>query len=598
MRISTITNWAYGVTLLLTGLSGAAFMAAGAAADAERAAVETHLTYAAAAEDLARGAAALTDAARLAAIRNDPRHMADWRRERTIVRQRDRALQRVRVLDAANAERAAIAEAERRLAELDRIQAAGVAAAVAGDTAQARTLLFGADHERALAVVEGGLDHFAALVTARTSLELRAAQRRCDDARQLAQVMLGLTALVFLGVLYFVLRRRVSRPLARLTGVVLRLARQDFAVLVPATPRRDEIGDITDAVRVFRDNGLERERLEAEREADRRLKGAVLQMTHRLQACQTCEELAEVVACFVPQTFPGFAGRLYLADQARNAFIEAAAWRDPTSAAPSFPPTACWGVRRGRAHARTADGHEIACPHLGESARPSLCVPLAAQGDTIGLIYLEAEDGSLLPEPSRQFLDLLCDHVALALANLRLRARLASLAERDGLTGLFNRRRLDEALAGLAPDAQVAAIMADVDHFKRFNDDFGHDAGDAVLQHIARILEQTACEAGATAYRFGGEEFVVLIPDADIEVGRDLAERIRTRAAAGAFTHLGRALGHITLSLGVAAAAQSIPPRNLIRCADAALLEAKAAGRDRTILAGSPLEPDGDRAAA
>lgn len=587
MRISTITNWAYGATLVLTGVSAAAFLAAGRAAETERAALEQHLAFAAVSEDLTEGAEELTDAARLVAMRGGPRALADWRLKLTTERRRERALEQVRRMDASPAERAAVAEAEAHVAELDRIQAEAVGAAEAGDVARAQALLFGADHESALAAVEGGLAHFRALVSARTSAELRTAQQQSDAAGWLAKLMLAATALVFLGVLYFVLRRRVSRPLVRLTGVVMRLARQDFAVEVPANRRRDEIGDITDAVRVFRDNGLERERLEAEREADRRLKDAILQMTHRLQACQTCEELAEVVACFAPQTFPDFAGRLYVLDQARNGLIEASAWLDPSGSEPSFPPTACWGVRRGRVHIHADDGHEVACPHVAQAGPPCVCAPLTAQGDTIGLIYLEARVGAApLAGARRQFLDLLSDNVALALANLRLRARLADLADRDGLTGLFNRRRLDQALAALPADAQVACIMADIDHFKRFNDAFGHDAGDAVMQHVAQILQHAAHEAGAAAYRFGGEEFTVLTQDADADAARDLAEVIRDRVAAHAVAHLGRPVGRITLSLGVAAVAPGIAPKTLLRCADAALLEAKGGGRDQVVVAG------------
>src|SRR5262245_23590827 len=147
MRISTITNWAYGITLLLTGLSGAAFLISAKAADAERAAVEQHLTFDALADDLMVGAEQLSDEARLYAIRGDARHLEAYRLELTEERRRDRALQRVRAVDPAPEELAAIAYAERNLAELDRLEASGVEAAERGDSAHAQQILYGPEYE-------------------------------------------------------------------------------------------------------------------------------------------------------------------------------------------------------------------------------------------------------------------------------------------------------------------------------------------------------------------------------------------------------------------------------------------------------------------
>jgi len=585
MRISTITNWAYGFTVLLTGMSSAAFLFAARAAERERAAVEQNLAFDVVAEELAIGVEKLTDEARLYVVRGATRHLEAYRHEAGEVRRLDRALQRVRAIDAAPGERAAIAEAERNLGELSRIERSAVEAAAGGDRTLGQQTLFGPEHERAESAVVGALDHFRALSSARTDGEMRAAQRVNDAAGLVAKVMLGLTALLFLGVLYFILRRRISLPLTRMTGIVVRLARQDYDVEVPTDRRRDEIGDMTNAIQVFRENGLERERLEAERQADQNAKDCILQMTHRLQACVTREELAEVVACFAPQTFPDLAGRLYVLEEHRNALTLASSWLDPAHSPDTFAPTSCWGVRRGRTHANHGRSDEVACPHVADPLAPTLCVPLTAQGDTIGLLYFE-ERPELAPRHGtpRMFLDLMADNVALALANQRLRERLASLAERDGLTGLLNRRRLDEALRALKPGAPLACVMVDIDHFKRFNDQFGHDAGDAVMQHVAQILRE-GTESVGDAYRFGGEEFTLLLPGLNAMAARELAERLRAQVASAALAHHGRLLGRITISLGVAAAPADGPAAAVVRCADAALLQAKASGRDRTVLA-------------
>lgn len=212
-------------------------------------------------------------------------------------------------------------------------------------------------------------------------------------------------------------------------------------------------------------------------------------------------------------------------------------------------------------------------------------MPLNAQGDTIGLLYFEERSGLVPAQPAqRLYLELLSDNVALTLANLRLRERLANLAVRDGLTGLFNRRSLDAALNQFArePGRQLACVMIDIDHFKRFNDSFGHDAGDAVMQHVAQVMIDVVGAAGA-AYRFGGEEFTLLLPGFDEAAARQIAEALRVRIAEGPLAHHGRMLGHITISLGLAVAPDDGPAATLLQRADAALLQAKSLGRDRTV---------------
>jgi len=596
MRISTITNWAYGATVLLTGLAGAAFITAAVAADRERDAVERHLALDGAAEALVVGTETLTDEARLFAMRGQMRHLEAYRHERSLARTRERALDRVKTLDPARSERATLDVAERSFDTLVRIEDAAVAAARAGRGEEARATLFGPEHEQVQARVLSSLETFRALVAARTEAEMRAARADNDRASLVAKALLLLTAALFLAVLYFVLRRRVSVPLTRMAGIVTRLARQDFAVEVPAHRRRDEIGDMTQAIQVFRENGLERDRLEAERRIDQRAKDCILQMTYRMQACQNRQELADVVACFAPQAFPDLAGRLYVLDTKRNALVLAASWLDPEGSPESFAPGACWGVRRGRTHVNDGEAGDIPCPHAADAGSATLCVPLTAQGDTIGLLCFEARaetDAGAEARTPRVFLDLMSDNISLALANQRLRERLADLAERDGLTGLFNRRRLDEALRTIGATEPVSCVMVDIDHFKRFNDTFGHDAGDAVMQHVAQILRDEVGEDGG-AYRFGGEEFTILLPGVDAASAFGVAERIRQAVGAAPLAHHGRLLGRVTVSLGLAASPVDTPAATLLQCADAALLKAKAAGRDRTVTA----RPPGPRARA
>jgi diguanylate cyclase (GGDEF)-like protein len=590
MRISTITNWAYGITLLLTGLSGGAFILSEAADVEERAAVEQHLALDDESDTLAMDAERRTDEARLFVMRAAPRHLAAFQRETRDIRSLEQTIARLRAGPITPAERAALDAAESHIDELDAIETGAIAAFQHGDAAGAQQMLFGPDHERAQLAVLEPVNRFRDLVAARTENAMGQAQARSDWLSEAAKLLLAITALLFLGVLYFILRRRVAVPLGHMTRIVKRLAGQDYAVEVPVDRRRDEIGEMHQAIEVFRENGLERDRLDAEQAADRRTKDAILQMMHRLQACATQNELAEVVITFAPQIFPGHAGHLYVLNEGRTTLSLAGSWLDPRHSAISFAPTACWALRRGRPHHSNHDHSDIACLHIDEATDSSLCMPLTAQGDAVGLLYFERREG--LPETAspRLYLELVAENIGLALANLRLRKRLTQLAVRDPLTSLLNRRCLDETLNRRARDAiaePVTCLMIDIDHFKRFNDEFGHDAGDAVLQHVAQMMVD-GFDGEASTFRFGGEEFTVLLPGCDEAAGASIADQVRGRIATAALSHRGRVLPNVSISVGVADAPTGGPVTNLLSRADAALLRAKELGRNQVVCASHP----------
>lgn len=587
MRISTITNWAYGLTIAMTLVSSAAFLLSARAAGDERAAVEHRLSLEEFGDALALESEVRSDEARLYAMRGAERHLAAFRREEGEIGARERAIDGLRRLGLTSAESAALHQAERNLDELDRLEQSAIAKMGAGDRAGAQALLFGPDHERAQAAVLDPIARFRDLVSARSDMTVRQARRTSDALSLVAKIMLGLTAALFLGVLYFVLRRRVALPLARMAGIVTRLANQDYAVDVPADRRRDEIGDMNKAIRVFRNNGLERDRLDAAQRADRETKDLILQMMHRLQACESQEELAEVVTCFAPQVFPGLPGHLYVLNDSRTGLARVGTWLDPAQPTTAFPSTACWGLRRGRPHVSDGAGGDVPCPHVGETGTTSLCVPLTAQGDTVGLLYFEEAAAGETAAATGLYLELMAENIGLALANLRLRERLTNLAIKDALTGLFNRRCLDETLNRRARERKgepLSCLMIDIDHFKRFNDEFGHDAGDAVMQHVAQVMLDIVGNDGSV-YRFGGEEFSILLPDIAAPTAFDTAERLRDAVASAPLAYRGRILDAVTISVGVAASPDDSPANSLITRADAALLEAKRRGRNRSVRA-------------
>jgi diguanylate cyclase (GGDEF)-like protein len=588
MRITTITNWAYGITVILTALSGASFIMSSRSALQERAAAEEHLVLDTLAEELALGAEVRSDEARLYVMRGEERHLQAFHAEEQAERRRETAASKLAARTLTAAEAQALLTVDANAEALDKIESAAVEAFQRGDKAAAQTALFGPEHERVQGELLQMVAHFRDLTATRTASELEAARLRSNWWSLVAKIMLALTGALFVAVLYFVLRRRVAMPLRRMTGIVSRLARQDYSVEVPIDRRADEIGEMNEAIEVFRTNLIERERLDAERRVDQHTKDLILQMMHRVQACQNQEELTDVIVRFAPQIFPGLAGGLYILSDEDASLMRVGAWLDPEHSAAVFPAAECWGLRRGRAHHSNDSGSDVPCQHVAPPGVTALCVPLTALGEMIGLLYLEEPGGEVLGAMGpRLYLELIAENVGLAIANLQLREKLTRLAIRDPLTGLFNRRFLDETLhrhARKHGGERLACLMIDIDHFKRFNDQYGHDAGDLVMQFVGQTLRDTCAPVG-DAFRFGGEEFTTLLPSLGEQQGIELAEMLRQKISSVALSHAGHILGKVSVSIGVAASPEGGSVETLVTRADAALLAAKAAGRDRTIAA-------------
>jgi diguanylate cyclase (GGDEF)-like protein len=315
-------------------------------------------------------------------------------------------------------------------------------------------------------------------------------------------------------------------------------------------------------------------------------------MAHRMQACRTDAELTAVLRSFLPRVLPDTAGALYAHNNSRNMLVKQVDWGDPAAAVENFSPGECWGLRRGQAHVVAAPGSDITCAHLGNDQQVYRCEPILAGGEVVGLLYLEGIVGT--EEHFR--LTILVENIALSLVNHRLQRTLREQSIRDPLTNLFNRRYMEEALATeVARSARsglnLGIVMCDVDHFKSFNDRFGHEAGDVLLQAVGGLI-RSHFRDGDVACRYGGEEFAIIAPGADVSHLRARAERLRRAVAALSMQHQGRALGDITMSFGIASwpVGADGDAGEIVRAADAALYEAKGAGRNRVVAATPPLK--------
>ncbi len=322
-------------------------------------------------------------------------------------------------------------------------------------------------------------------------------------------------------------------------------------------------------------------------------------MVELLQICETPEEAFPIIGQFAGELFPDLGGGLFLLNSSNNLLALTSHWGSLQAGEAVFTPGDCWGLRQGRPYACGASPGSVIhprCRHIAKNvAGDYFCMPLTAQNETLGLLYLEktgeVENG--ITGSQQKLARTLAEHISLSLANLRLRETLRHQAIRDSLTGLFNRRYLMETLDREIARAQrratgLGVIMLDVDHFKRFNDTYGHEAGDRLLAVLGRYL-QGVIRAEDIACRYGGEEFTLILPEITEETLLERAEQIRAGAKELEVLHQGRLLGEITLSLGVSSFPQhGRDGETLLQAADAALYQAKRAGRNQVIMAGCP----------
>jgi diguanylate cyclase (GGDEF)-like protein len=317
------------------------------------------------------------------------------------------------------------------------------------------------------------------------------------------------------------------------------------------------------------------------------------EMGDLLQSCQTAEEGYEVIGDFGGKLFEGDDGALYVRNPSRTMLESVAVWGASADMNNVFPPGDCWALRRGGPFV-TEPGSQLRCAHAAPSEHELLCVPMVAQGEILGSIHIRLHEGHPADIETRKALAIsMGEQLGLAMANFRLRETLRNQSIRDPLTNLYNRRYVQESLEREVHRARrnkrpVSVVMLDVDHFKSFNDTFGHDAGDAVLKAVAAVFKSNVRKEDIVC-RYGGEEFMLVLPDASLDNAGRRAEFVRSAVEDMHVTHDGRKLDEVTLSMGVA----SFPSHGqtweaVVAAADAALYKAKRAGRNRVVLHENP----------
>jgi diguanylate cyclase (GGDEF)-like protein len=316
-------------------------------------------------------------------------------------------------------------------------------------------------------------------------------------------------------------------------------------------------------------------------------------MNDFLQTSTTEGEAYSVIAETVTRLFPENSGAVFVLNNSHDMLEAAAVWGKVPPANLIFPPHECWAHRRGQLHMGV--GRDRQCPHVTEDGNTHVCLPLHAQGETLGILYLiDRPPGSDGSEDERttancKLARILANNVGLGIANLKLRESMRNLSIRDPLTGLFNRRYMQEALIqeqhrSRRNKVELAVIMIDIDYFKKYNDKFGHDGGDAVLRALGTFLRSHVRKSDIVC-RYGGEEFAVILSPSTADGATLRAEKIREEAQLMKVHHANRDLGAITLSLGVAMfPEQGNDAESIVKAADVALYRAKRSGRNRVVM--------------
>ncbi|HDZ49280.1 hypothetical protein LCGC14_0185260 [marine sediment metagenome] len=410
----------------------------------------------------------------------------------------------------------------------------------------------------------------------------------------------ALTALV----LWLLLAHRTSLAVNGITLAAKRMTEGDWRTRAPELGE-DELAGMAQAFNIMA------ERLEkmvtAESQARQTLSQRVddmvtsrtkemLAMNHLVEMLQSChlrDEATQVLRSVLPGLFTKTSGALLLRDEEGERYTIRVAWGEQAEQAEVVIREAdCWSLRRGKPYevsSMVAQG--VVCEHIKPQAGNHYCTPLTAHGNTLGVLHISIPSNRHKEwENRKQLAQAVAEQVSLSLANIQLRERLQQQSVRDPLTGLYNRRYLEESIQRELARAKressaLSVIMLDLDYFKRINDDYGHSAGDKVLVAVSELLKN-ALRGEDLVCRFGGEEFTLIMPGANLEIAAQRGEQLRS-----AIEQLTIDIGDdttltVTSSLGIAAYPDHGGDAQLLLDeADDALYKAKHAGRNQVVAA-------------
>jgi diguanylate cyclase (GGDEF)-like protein/PAS domain S-box-containing protein len=345
---------------------------------------------------------------------------------------------------------------------------------------------------------------------------------------------------------------------------------------------------------------LQRSVLELERRnQEMRLVGEMVEL---LESCRSLEEAYEIVTRRILYLLQDTNGALYMITPSRNMLECVGRWGESAlEFEKTFDHEDCWALRRNKPHGMESEASDLICKHVeGANCAPGayLCLPMVAHGEVMGLLHIRfASENKNTKSIIANSAKAVTEQLSLILANLRLRDTLRNQSIRDPQTGLFNRRYMEDSLDRELSRAErsgksVVVAMLDIDHFKHLNDNYGHSAGDAVLRDWSKLLI-SRFRGSDIVCRYGGEEFVIILPEISVDNARQRLEQLRQDLRRVVVRQDGQTIDGVTVSMGIAYyPIHGRTDQSLLQAADKALYRAKELGRDCIVTASEEAQDD------
>jgi diguanylate cyclase (GGDEF)-like protein len=305
-----------------------------------------------------------------------------------------------------------------------------------------------------------------------------------------------------------------------------------------------------------------------------------------LQLCHNSDEAYTAIKLAAQKLFTNINGGLTITNLTNQQEL-VLYWGEVQILLSSFPSNQCWAYRSANQYIVNDFHEELICQHYNHTPEGRyICIPLIVNTQVIGILNFNIPSKLSITTYMEEIIISFSNAIKLSIENNKMFEQLQEQSIHDPLTKLFNRRYLDEVLSSelrkmFRDKLSLCVAMLDLDHFKNFNDSFGHEAGDIVLKFIGEYLNNTH-RGGDVACRFGGEEFVLVFPNTEIDKVLPRLEQIRNDIKNQKIQYNGITLPSITISIGVAQAPlHGATAEDIIRAADKALYSAKQSGRDK-----------------
>ncbi|HHT0591974.1 TPA: diguanylate cyclase [Legionella anisa] len=310
-------------------------------------------------------------------------------------------------------------------------------------------------------------------------------------------------------------------------------------------------------------------------------------LNRSLQVCITTEEAFPRIHIIAQDLFPNLSGGLSIYNQVMKQMETVVCWGKEQFLPKIFFPMDCFSIREATTHVVDDPNKSVHCAHyLTPPQGGYMVLPLIVQNELIGVIHLLASKSKRLTQHQQDMANSFANIVKLAIANINLRVSLSELSLHDPLTNLYNRRYLNDILSRelirIAREKKTLCVaLLDIDDFKRLNDTYSHLAGDEVLKSIGKLLKENFRKSDIS-FRFGGEEFVVVLLNTTLNNAASRMEEFHEEVKATSIYYKGNLLPNITISIGVAEAPKhGASIDEIIKAADHALYAAKKGGKDQ-----------------